>query len=119
MKTIRINVFVVVLSLALVFPAAMVQAKGDEALVLQGGQLPPHVEAPECLVLAQRELERRALEVVHEDERVVRVDARMLGRRAEQVVGMRDHELVERRAGGHEDRRRGAGAAAGAGLAGA
>ena len=52
--------------------------------------------------------------MVHEDERVVGIDARVLGRRAEEVVGMRDHELVERRAGRHEDRRRPAAAPPGA-----
>ena len=80
-------------------PARLVQ----EPLVLQRGQLPSDVDLAELLVAAKRQLERRTFEMVHQDERVVRVDARMLGRGAEEVVGMGDHELIEGRTGGDEN----------------
>ena len=44
--------------------------------------------------------------MVDQDERVVGVHPRVLGRCAEEVVRVRGHELVERGAGGDEDRRR-------------
>jgi len=62
--------------------------------------------AAERLAVHEGELEDRALEVIHQDERVLRIDEGALGRRAEEIVGVRDHELVQRRAGGHEERRR-------------
>src|SRR5262249_47016763 len=82
--------------------------------VVESRQEAPDVELPEPLVVADRQLERSALEMVHQDERVVRVHARMLWRRAEEVLGMGDHELVQRRAGRHEERSRSAAAASGA-----
>ena len=64
--------------------------------------------AHECLGGGEGQLEGRALEVVHEDERVLRVDARMLGRRPEEIVRMRGQVLVHGRAGGDEDGHRSA-----------
>ncbi len=52
--------------------------------------------------------------MVHEDERVVRIHARVLGRRPEEVLGVGHHELVQRRARRHQDGRRPAAATAGA-----
>src|SRR5207249_8217164 len=68
----------------------------------------------EPLAVADRQLERGALEMADQDERVVRVHPRVLGWGAEEVLGMGDHELVERRARRHEDGRRRAAAATGA-----
>ena len=82
----------------------------QHALVLERGQLAAHLDGAEALGLADRQLEGRALEVVHQDERVVGIDPRVLGRRAEEIVGMRRHELIERRAGRDQHRRRGFGA---------
>ena len=58
----------------------------------------------EALVGRERQLERRALDVIEQDLQVVRVDQRVLRRGAEEVVGMPDDELIERRARGHQHR---------------
>ena len=50
---------------------------------------------PKGSLLAERQLEGRALEVVDQDEGVLGIDARVLGRRAEEVVGMRGQVLVD------------------------
>ena len=68
----------------------------------------------EALVGLERQLEGRALDVIEQDLQVVRVDERVLRRGAEEVVGVPDHELIERRARRHQHRRGSAGAAAGA-----
>ena len=85
-------------------PVIAVPRAVQQPLVLERGQLPAHLDLAEPLALDHRQLEGRALEVVHQDERVVGIDPRVLGRRAEEIVGVRDHELIQRRAGGHEDR---------------
>ena len=63
--------------------------------------------------MRERQLEGRALDVVHQDLQVVRVDEGVFGRRVEEVRRVAHDELVERRAGRHHDRRRSAGPAAG------
>ncbi len=64
-----------------------------------------HVVAAVLLRSGERQLERRALHVVDEDVQVVRIDQRMLRRRVEEVRGVTDHELIERRTAGDEDGR--------------
>ena len=61
----------------------------------------------------ERQLERRALDVIDEDVEVVRIDERALRRRIEEVTRISDDELIERRAARHHDRRRSTGAPAG------
>ncbi len=78
----------------------------EHALVIERRQEAPDIELAESLVVDDRQLERGTLEMVHEDERVVRIHARVLGRRAEEVLGVGDHELVQRRARRDEDRGR-------------
>ena len=78
----------------------------EETLLFEGHQLVPHVTLAEGLDILERELERRALQVVDEDERIVRVHACVLRARAEQVVGVAHHELVEGSARGDHDRGR-------------
>ena len=87
-------------------PVIAVPRAVQQPLVLERGQLPADLDLAEELAVDHRQLERGALEVVHQDEGVVGIDPRVLGRRAEEIVGVRDHELIERRAGGHQDRGR-------------
>ena len=62
--------------------------------------------AAEPLIVPERQLECRALHVIEQDVEVVRIDQRVLGRRVEEVGRVTDDELVDRRAAGHEHRRR-------------
>src|SRR5262245_12937630 len=84
----------------------------EQALVLERGQIAAYVEPAEAVVARERQLEHRALQVIGQDERVVGIDPRVLRRHPEEVVGVRDHELVERGAGSDHDRGRGASATA-------
>ena len=61
---------------------------------------------PNCLVGRERQLERRALDVIDEDVQVVGIDERALGRRVEEIRRVADDELIERRAARHQHRRR-------------
>ena len=83
---------------------------------LLGQQAPesPARRAPERFGAGERQLERRALDVIDEDVQVVRIDERALGRGVEEVRRVADDELIERRAAGHHHRRRPARAAPGA-----
>ena len=54
----------------------------------------------------ERQLERGALHVVDEDVQVVGIDQRVLGRGIEEIRGIADNELIERRAAGDEHGRR-------------
>ena len=63
-------------------------------------------------VVAIRQLENRALELVQQDVDVVRIDVARLRGGAEQILGMADDELVDRRRGGDQDRQRDFGRAA-------
>ena len=73
-----------------------------------------HVVPAERFVGRERQLERRALDVIDEDVQVVGIDQRPLGRGVEEVRRVADDELIERRAARDHHRRRPAGAAAGA-----
>ena len=85
-----------------------------EARLLQHAQHFLHVHLAVRLLRGERQFERRALHVVHQDVQVVGIDQRMFGRGVEEVRGVAHHELVDRRAGRHHHRRRLAAAAAGA-----
>ena len=65
-----------------------------------------HVVAPERFGAGERQLERRALDVIHQDVQVVGIDERPLGRRVEEIRRVADDELIERRAAGDHHRRR-------------
>ena len=71
------------------------------------GGLERHQLEVEGLVGGEGQLERRALDVVHQDLEVVGVDAPLLHRGAEEVVGVLGDELVERGRVRHENRHRG------------
>ena len=58
----------------------------------------------ELLARLERQLERRGAQVREQDVQVVRVEARLLGRALEQELRVVDDVLVDRRAGGDEDR---------------
>jgi hypothetical protein len=60
--------------------------------------------AAERLAGGERQLERRALHVVHEDVQVVGIDERVLGRGVEEIRRVAHDELIDRRAAGHEHR---------------
>src|SRR5713101_8201001 len=61
------------------------------------------VGSPQPLFGLEGQLEKAGLEMAGEQEQVVRVDQSLLGVRAQEVVGMTDDELIERRARGHEN----------------
>ncbi len=61
-----------------------------------------HVDRAEFLVGCDRELERRAFQVIHENLEIVGLHVGVLGRAAEKVVGMLHDELIERRGGRDE-----------------
>jgi hypothetical protein len=56
------------------------------------------VGATEPLLVFERQLEEPCLQVAREQEKVVGVDQAFFGIRAEELLGMADYELVERRA---------------------
>ncbi len=58
----------------------------------------------EFLAVADRQLERRALQMVEQDLQIVRIDMGMLRRTIEEIVGMLHDVLIERRAGRHQHR---------------
>ena len=67
----------------------------------------------EDLARLERQLERRRAEMGEQDVEVVRIDPGLLRRAVEEVLRVVDHVLVDRRAGGDEDRHRGLVAATG------
>ena len=75
------------------------------------------VDFTEALVRADGKLERGAFQMIDENLEIVRLDERVFGRIAEEIVRVADDELIERRRGSDQH---GAGAArAAAGAAGA
>ena len=86
----------------------------DEPVFLEEAEHLLDVLAPEDLVGAEGQLERRALHVAHEDVQVVGVDPALLHGRVEEVVRMAGDELVQRGRVGNQYRDRGARAPAGA-----
>src|SRR4051812_14409280 len=83
----------------------------DESLLGKNSEYRLKVVGAELLTSCERQLERRALDVIDEDVQVVRIDERALGRRIEKVRGIPHDELVERRTARHHHGRRPAGAA--------
>ena len=65
-----------------------------------------HVLAAEPLVVAERQLEGGALDVIEQDVEVVGIDQRVFRRRVEEVGRVADDELIDRRAAGDQHRRR-------------
>src|ERR1700730_19210379 len=61
------------------------------------------IRPAEPLLVFERELEKASLEVTGKQEEVVGVDQAFVRVGAQEVLGMADDELVERRAGRHED----------------
>src|SRR5713101_3730432 len=61
------------------------------------------VGSPQLLFGLEGQLEKAGLKVAGEQEQVVRVDQSLLGVGAQEVVGVTDDELVERRARRHEN----------------
>src|SRR5580704_3677640 len=49
------------------------------------------------------QFERRALQVIQQDFKIVRIDVSMLGRALEQVFGMLHNVLIDGRTRGHHD----------------
>src|SRR6266851_5812518 len=81
-------------------PAARGARRG--AILFENPEQVADVGAPQPLFVLERQFEKARLEVAGEQEQVVRVDQALLGVRAEEVIGVADDELVERRAGGYE-----------------
>ena len=85
-----------------------------EALLGEHRQHLLQVVPAERFAIGERQLERRALDVIDEDVEVVGIDERALRRAVEEIRRVPHDELIERRAGGDQHRRRTAGAAPGA-----
>ena len=77
-----------------------------EAVLAQNHQHLLHVDGAERVGAAERQLERRALHVIHQDVQVVGIDQRVLGRGVEEIRRMPGHELIDRRARRHHHRGR-------------
>ena len=86
----------------------------DEPLVGQQAQDLLDVLPTEGFLWCERQLECRALDVIDQDVRVVRIDERVLGRGVEEIRRIAHDELIERRARRHENRRRSSRPASGA-----
>ncbi len=85
----------------LVGPVPLAFRLVHEALIRQQAQDARQAVRTERFILAERQFERRALDVVEQDVQIVGVDQRPLGRCAEEVLGVAHHELIERCAAGH------------------
>ena len=83
-----------------------------EAFLGEHGEDLLHVDRAERVRRGERQLERGALHVVEQNVQVVRIDERVLGRRAEEILGIAHDELIDGRAGGDEHGRRSTGTAA-------
>ena len=56
----------------------------------------------ELLIVADRQLERGALQMIEQNLQIVRIDVRVFGRALEEIFGMLDDVLIERRARSHQ-----------------
>ena len=92
-------------------PMARAACPVHEPLLGQDAENLLQVVPAERLGAGERQLERRALDVIDEDVQVVGIDQRPLGRAIEEIRRMPDDELIERRAARHHDRGRLAGPA--------
>ena len=77
----------------------MVQESGFSQ---EGAHLGDIVRA-ELFAIAHGQLEGRAFQMAQQDFEIIRVDVGVLRRTVEEIIGMLDDVLVERRAGGHQD----------------
>ena len=84
-------------------PEPAAPAETHHSVLLQVVQELP-VAAGQGLVFLERQLEHRALELIVEDEDVLRVNPAGLRRAAEEVLRVADQVLVHRRGGGHQHR---------------
>ena len=76
-----------------------------QAVLAQDHQHLLHVDRAERIGAAERQLERGALHVVHENVQVVGIHERVLGRGVEEIRRVLGHELIDRRARRHHHRR--------------
>src|SRR5437016_14511156 len=60
------------------------------------------VDIAEFVARRDGQFERRAFQMIDEDLEIVGLDESVLGSVAEEIVGMANNELIERRRGGHE-----------------
>ena len=58
-----------------------------------------HIDAAEFFVWRDRQFERGALQMIDENLEIIGLDVSMFRRAAEEIIGMLDDELVERRGG--------------------
>ena len=69
----------------------------QDAVRLRGSRASPAARPAERVAVLERQLEGGALQVVHQDQQVVRIDQAVLRRAVEEVVGVLHDELIERR----------------------
>ena len=72
------------------------------------------IDVAESFVGRKRQLERRALQMIHQNFQIVRLHVGMFGRAPEKIIRMLDDELIERRGRRHQHRARSSAAAPGA-----
>ena len=70
--------------------------------ILQIGEQFTDIVAPESLAIIKRQLERGATHVVQKNQQLLRIDARVLRRSAEEEIRVPHHELIEGLAGGDQ-----------------
>ena len=92
--------------IGIIRPVPLVSCAMNEAAILQEVENLGNVVAAELLVRAERQLESCALKVVDQDMNVVGIDQTHLGRLAQKILRMIHDELIQRRAGRHQDRDR-------------
>ena len=61
----------------------------------------------EAVALLERQLEGRAADMIEQDQQLVGIDARLLGRGAEEELGVADNVLVQRQTARHQHAQRG------------
>src|SRR6266576_1248326 len=59
-------------------------------------------DIPEVVARRDGQFERRTFQMIDEDFQIVGLDESVLGSVAEEIVGMANNELIERRRGGHQ-----------------
>ena len=84
-------------------PERAAAGPGDHPVLLEHLEQLADVGRAEPLAVRERQLEEPGLQVAGQDEQVVGVDQRLLRRRLQEVLGVADDELVERRARRDED----------------
>ena len=77
---------------------------GGGSRALRGSRAEGGVVRTEFLAILDGQLEGGAFQVGQQDFQIVGIDVGVFGRTAEEVIGMLDDVLIERRAGGDQDR---------------